>query len=223
MKNLRCNSIVRCIAWAIPSTLLLNGCATDQQRTRTEGATGGAVLGALIGAALGGRNGAIAGAAVGAGGGALVGNSVAKKKQGYAEREAALRDSVVRSQALAAQTRQKNTQLSGQIAELQRNIQSLQAQKVSAIAKQTLLADRKVEATNLIEGVDVQIQRVADEIGRQQALIDKERRLAMQTHDNSLAPHIQQVADGVRDLQSNQRDLELARAQLQLIEQKRAY
>ncbi len=71
----------------------------DSQRTRTEGALTGAAAGAALGAGAGAllkknKQGALAGAAAGAlvGGlaGAAVGDSVAKKKEGYAQQESAL-------------------------------------------------------------------------------------------------------------------------------------
>lgn len=73
----------------------------DSTRTRTEGglagAAGGALVGAGIGAALGGKNkgrAMMAGAAIGAAAGGLAGtaygDSVAKKKEGYTQREDAL-------------------------------------------------------------------------------------------------------------------------------------
>ncbi len=86
------------------ATLLvaLSGCTNikdDSQRTQAEGAVAGAATGAAVGAGTGAllkknKEGALAGAATGAvvGGaaGAAVGDSVAKKKEGYAQKESAL-------------------------------------------------------------------------------------------------------------------------------------
>jgi hypothetical protein len=98
-------------AWRVGRKLLgltlvfaLGACTNiknDSTRTRTEGAmagaAGGALLGAGAGALLGGKNkknamlaGAAAGALVGAAAGTAYGDSVAKKKEGYTQKEDAL-------------------------------------------------------------------------------------------------------------------------------------
>lgn len=96
---------MRAQAQAIVAAALIGslaGCTnikSDSSRTRTEGALGGAAVGAALGAGAGallkkGKKGALAGAAAGAllGGlaGAAYGDSVAKKKQGYTQKESAL-------------------------------------------------------------------------------------------------------------------------------------
>lgn len=88
---------------AVALTLVsaLMGCTNiknDSQRTRTEGAVVGAAAGAALGAGAGALTGKKGGALIGAGAGAVagglagaaVGDSVAQKKEGYAQKESAL-------------------------------------------------------------------------------------------------------------------------------------
>jgi hypothetical protein len=96
---------LRTQAHAVLTTALISALAActnikdDSQRTRTEGALTGAAAGAALGAGAGAllkknKQGALAGAAAGALAGGLVGaaagDSVAKKKEGYAQQESAL-------------------------------------------------------------------------------------------------------------------------------------
>src|SRR5882762_6551911 len=95
-------SWIRTLYPMLLSSVLLSGCATDAQKTRTQGAGAGAVLGSLIGLAVThDARGALIGAAAGGAGGLLVGDQVARKKGQYARREDVLRGSAARAQQLA--------------------------------------------------------------------------------------------------------------------------
>ena len=88
--------------WTAVAITTLAGCTNikdDSDRTRAEGAVGGAAAGAAVGAGAGAllkktpggaAAGAAAGALVGGAAGAAYGDSVAKKKEGYAAKESAL-------------------------------------------------------------------------------------------------------------------------------------
>ena len=204
--------------------ILLCGCATDAQRTRTQGTTAGAVLGALIGAAItGDASGAAAGAALGGGAGALVGNQVALKKERYAKREDALRASAAKAQQLAQQTRAQNEQLTVDVARLERTIQDLRTRKISAQERrqQTLNSQRELAA--LLNGVEQRLPQVRAEIARQQVVMEAEAQIARDTREPSPEDGMRLVASSLRDLEMGARALERARAQLQLIDSKRAY
>lgn len=115
------------------SCVALMGCTeglikNDGTRTRAEGAGIGAALGAGVGAAFGGKRGAIIGAGVGLVGGALVGDRVAKIKQGYANTEDALTHQTAEVRSQTAQLRQSNAQLSQKIRTLHYQINQLKAQ-----------------------------------------------------------------------------------------------
>jgi len=88
--------------------LALTACATDQQRTRTEGTAAGALGGAAIGALIGGKNAAGIGTLVGGAIGLMAGDTVAPKKAAYAKREAAPRSSADHAEQLARHQRQQN-------------------------------------------------------------------------------------------------------------------
>lgn len=116
----------------------------DSQRTRTEGAVTGAVAGAAVGAAAGAlikkdARGAVAGAAVGAlaGGlaGAAVGDSVAQKKEGYAQQESALDSQLAGLNRQIEGRRQYNAKL--------RELVSAKEQQLASVLK----SDRSVGPT----------------------------------------------------------------------------
>jgi hypothetical protein len=210
---------------------LLTACATDKQKTEGQGAGAGAVLGALIGVAITHDvRGAAIGGAVGAGGGYAVGNQVAQKKAQYAQREEILRTSAQRAEQLAQRTRQQNEQFSGEVAGLEQTVQSLQTQQASAAALHASVLGNSRRAAILLSGVDLQIQQVNGEISRQQALLAAEAQQAQQSGQPSPPEEIRLVKVSIHDLESNQRDLESnrrtleeARAQLALIDSRRAY
>jgi hypothetical protein len=121
--------------------LALGACTTtknDSARTRREGATAGAVGGALLGAGagalLGGKNkknamlaGAAAGALVGAAAGTAYGDSVAKKKEGYAQTEDALGAQLRSAQRELSNRHIFNEGVKNEIARHQQRLASLQA------------------------------------------------------------------------------------------------
>jgi uncharacterized protein YcfJ len=203
--------------------VLLTACATDQQRTRTQGTAAGAVGGAAVGALIGGKGAAGKGALVGAAIGLLAGDAVAKKKAAYAQREALLRGSADRAQQLAQQLRQQNEITTVQIAALGKDIKRLKAQKLSATARKNRAAENQTRLAGLMKGIDDQLVQVKAEITQQQTLLADEQRKAAESHDNTLEPSMQLVSAGVRNLQSSERTLEMAKAQLQLLDPKRKY
>ena len=218
--NLRAPS--RTLSFAV-LLFTLSACATDQERTRTEGAAAGAVGGAAIGALIGGKGstgiGALAGGAIGL----LAGDAVARQKAAYAKREAALRNSANRAEQFAQQQRQQNTATLVQIAALRNDIHRLQVEQLSLTTRNNLAAADQARLTGLTRYVNGQLVQVRAEISQQQILLADEQHKAAQSHDNSLQPSLQLVAAGVRDLQSSERALEMAQAQLQLLDSKRQY
>lgn len=221
--NWTMNSKAFQVLGTVSLTLLLNACATDGQQTRTEGALTGAAVGATAGAIAGGKEATIAGAAAGGILGAIWGDSVAKKKEEYAKREDALRISAERATQLAQETRQQNEITTVQLTELERNIKRLRVEKLSAVARKNLTQSNEAKLASLLKSVDAQLVEVRAEIARQQTLLDSEERLAREQRDDSLQPRMRLVSAGVRELQTNEQALDRARAQLQLLDQKRAY
>lgn len=206
------------------SSLLLAGCATDTQTTQAQGAGAGALLGALIGAAVGrDARGALIGGAVGSVAGLAVGDQVAQKKAQYAKREDILRGSAERARQLAQQTRQQNEQLTNDVARLDLAVQSLRKQEMSAEARQALIQSNEHRVAVLLNGIDLQLQQVRREISRQQSVLAAEAQQAEQTKQASPQEGVRLVNAGIRDLESGQRVLEEAKAQLLLIDPRRAY
>ena len=208
----------------VAACLVVSACATDQQKTEGQGAGAGALLGALIGVAIThDARGAAIGGAVGGGAGYAVGNQVAQRKAQYAQRENDLRNSAQRANVLAEQTQQMNQQISAQVARLDETVRSLRKQEMSEDTRRGLTESNRRQAASLLNGVNAQLQVVRDEVARQQALLAAETQQAQQSKESTDSEGVHLVSAGIRELQSNQRQLEEARAQLQLIDPRRAY
>ena len=133
----------------------LVGCANikdDSTRTKTEGtlvgAGAGAALGALIGGIAGGGRGALIGAGIGLGAGALggflVGKHVADKKAEYVSEEEWLDACIDHAHKVNAETKRYNARLAKDIAKLDRESATLQAQyRNKAATKSSLHAELK--------------------------------------------------------------------------------
>ncbi|MBN8739694.1 MAG: hypothetical protein BGP24_05075 [Lysobacterales bacterium 69-70] len=207
--------------------LSLGACATDRQRTRAEGTAAGAAAGAALGRAITGDDrGTAIGAVLGGIVGAVVGNRVANKKAAYAKREEELRLSAQRASALAQTTRDQNQQIEQQIAELNQAVTTLQSVKRSAESKRIAQAENRQKLSALVESVERQLQQMNEEMARQNQLIAavkaqdaKDKREAAPEPSEGL----QLVAASVRDLEQQTRWLELARVQLQQIDERRMF
>jgi len=207
---------------------LLSACATDQQRTRSEGTAAGVVAGAALGRAITGDDrGTALGAVIGGIVGAVAGNHVAKKKVAYAQREEQLRQSAQQTMALAESTRRQNEKLEHDIAELDRSVRELAAARISAASRQTAADTNQRRSAALFETIERQLQQMKREVERQNQLI-----AAVQAQDTAQekgktpaepSDGMRLVAASLRDLEAQTRQLELARLQLQQIDERRAY
>jgi hypothetical protein len=217
--------------YVVVACIFLSACATDKQKTEGQGAGAGAILGAIVGVAITHNvKGAAIGGAVGAGAGLAVGHHVAETKEQYAQREQILRESAQSAQQLAQYTRQQNAVISGDVARLELTVQNLQTQQASAEVRHAAVMRSSRKAETALNGVDLQLQQVKGEIARQQAALDADAQQAQQTGHASPAEGARLVRASITDLQANQRELESnqraleeARAQLQLIDSRRAY
>lgn len=123
----------------------LSGCTNiqdDGTRTRTEGAMAGAAAGAAVGAGVGAlakkgkpeaiAGGAAAGALVGGLAGAAYGDSVAKKKEGYAQQETTLEGQLTGLQRQIASRQAYNEKLAATITAKEQQLQAVLAADRSA-------------------------------------------------------------------------------------------
>ncbi|WP_313913331.1 glycine zipper domain-containing protein [Tahibacter sp.] len=207
--------------------LLLGACATDQQRTRSEGTAAGVVAGAALGRAITGNDrGTAIGAVIGGIFGAVAGNRIAEKKAAYAQREEQLRQSAQRTMALAESTRTQNEQLEHDIAELDRSVRELVGARLSAVSRQKAASANQQRSAALVETIEQQLAQMKNEVERQNQLI-----AAVQAQDKAQKNKAQAepsegmrlVAASLRELGTQTRQLELARLQLQQIDERRAY
>jgi DNA repair exonuclease SbcCD ATPase subunit len=126
---------MKIIVYTMVIALLLTGCATQEQQTRTEGTAGGALLGAALGAGIGALAGGGKGAAIGAGIGAVVGgttgliyaNSIIDRHRELQGRENDLDAQIANCRALNNDMQKCNEDLQQKIANYQSNIDELQA------------------------------------------------------------------------------------------------
>lgn len=219
----RLRTMVRQAALALLYATLASGCATDADRTRAEGAGTGAVVGGALGALFshGNVGGIAAGAAVGGLAGGLFGNHVANEKQAYATREDQLQASIAHAQQVAQQARTYNQQLQKQITSLEQTREQLQHQVVSADLRHQAMLDDKRKTTAMIRQTNGELASVRQEISNQQSVL----RTASTANTTSQQPSasIEKVSSSINDLQVQASELERAQAQLQLIDQRRAY
>lgn len=201
---------------------LTSGCATDQQRTRAEGAGLGALLGGALGAAVGGREGAAVGAVVGGAAGAVYGNQQAKKKQEFAEREDALKQAVAQAQQTTREARNANEGLQRDIVALEASVKQLKTQRMDARRRAELAQATQRRMQQSIARVDEQLIAVRGEIGRQQQALQRDLELA-RSAPTVTPPSLHLVRVGVDDLRSQERALEQVKAQLALLNPSRAY
>jgi YMGG-like Gly-zipper len=202
---------------------LLVGCATDAQRTRTEGAGAGAVGGAVLGKVVGGRDGAMVGAFLGGLIGYSVGDQVADKKAQYAQREDALRASADRALALAKASRDQNDKLSSDIAVLELSVQRLRTERMSAASRQAQTRSNQGRLIALLASVDQQLVQMRTAIAEQSEVLKAEEARTKPVPEAPPSEGLRRVSASVRDLQQQERSLELARLQLEQIDKRRAY
>jgi outer membrane lipoprotein SlyB len=206
------------------SALLMSACATDGQRTRTEGALAGAAAGAAVGQIAGGDSeSTAAGALVGALVGGLFGDQVARKKAEYVKREDELKASADRAQQLAQSLQVQNAQTAGEIEALERSLKKIYAQKASAEARRKSILTQKRRATTLLAQVDQQLSGVRTELAAQAALLETEKVRAAQARETTPLEGVKLVNASVVDLEIQGRALARAKQQLLLIDRRRAY
>ncbi len=202
----------------------LAGCATDAQRTRTEGAAAGVVLGGVAGRAIGGnRDGAIVGAVTGGVAGLLIGDQVAAKKEQFAAQEDRLRASADRAAALAGVSRERNARLTREIAALDQSVQRLRSAKMSAQSKRTLAAENQKKQQALLAAVDDNLRQLREEKSRQAAVLRASTSPGQNGAAQQRTAGVQLVSAGMSSLDQQTQAMEQAKRDLQRIDQRRAY
>jgi hypothetical protein len=210
-------------AIALAAVLFLaSGCATDQQRTRLEGAGLGVLIGGVLGTAVGGRDGAAVGALAGGAAGAVYADQQANKKQEFAEREDALKLAAAQAQQLTLKARDANEGLQRDIVELNGAVKQLKTQRMDARRRSELALVTQRRMQQAIARVDEQLTAVRGEISRQQQALQRDNELA-RSAPAVPPPSLRLVRVGVNELQSQERTLERVKAQLAQLDPSRAY
>jgi len=205
----------------------VSGCASDSQQTRAEGIGAGVLLGAIVGGLIGDSDGAKIGAVLGGVAGGVIGDGVADKKEQYTMREDELNASAARAKQIAQEARKQNDSLAQEVVVLKNAVERVRNEKMSAQSRNALVKESQQRGAALLSEVDQRLREVRSEISRQQAVLQTEERLAKETQKPSSVEGIRLVNAGMRDLQNNERSLERtmerAKAQLRLIDTRRAY
>jgi len=203
----------------------LAGCATDSQRTKTQGtvigAAGGAVLlgglGALAGALSGNRDniakyaiaGAVAGAALGGVAGYKWGERVVIKKEQYKNSEDYLTANIRQASRVSAAAEQENKALSGDIAQLNERLQELSAQAAAgnhnAEFRAKLVTFVNQRHTDVAKKIQITKTEISD---RQQALSDAQ---------NANPQQVAQLKAQIDSLNSEREKLQASNHQLAAI------
>lgn len=147
---------MRILISATVITVILVGCATQEQQTRTEGTAGGALLGAALGAGIGALAGGGKGAAIGAGVGALAGgtagliyaNSIVDRHRELQGRENDLDAQIANCRALNDDMQRCNADLRQKIVAYQRNIDEFQSRVNQGENQRDALRKTKLSVEN---------------------------------------------------------------------------
>ncbi|MDR3403379.1 MAG: hypothetical protein P4L99_12850 [Chthoniobacter sp.] len=184
----------------------------DSDRTRTEGAATGAVAGAAVGAgaaaALKGNPGAIAGAAAGGavvGGvaGAAYGDSVAKKKEGYANKESALDSEITGIHQQVAMRKQYNEKLRG--------IVTSKEQQLATILASDRSAGPTVQEFDLRTSINTKLTEIDHEARSWQDTIDAHKAVMQKATED---PHSADLQKEIDQLSEQRAELLRQRAKL---------
>jgi len=201
-----------CTTILLSSLVACTNIKNDSDRTRTEGTVTGAAAGAAVGAgtaaALKGKPGAVAGAAVtGAAVGGVAGNaygdSVAKKKEGYATKESALDAQITGIHRQVTARQEYNEKL--------RAIVTAKEQQLTTI----LAADRSAGPTALEFDLRTSITTKLGEIDREarswQDTIDAHKAVMKKAADD---PHASDLQNEINQLSEQREELLRQRAKL---------
>jgi len=172
----------------------------DSDRTRTEGTLVGAATGAAVGAgaaaALKGKPGAIAGAAaagavVGGVAGNAYGDSVAKKKEGYARKESALDSQISGIHQQVAVRRQYNEKL--------RNLVAGKEQQLASILASDRSAGPSVQEFDLRTSINSKLTELDHEARSWQDTIDAHKAVMQKSTDDPHGADLQKEIDALSE------------------------
>ncbi len=188
---------------SITLVTMFSGCTNikdDGTRTRTEGALAGTAIGAGLGAIIGNQSGrAWEGAAIGAVAGGLtglaVGNHVAKKKAGYASKEAWLDACISSAEKVNAQTVAYNRNLSSRIKTLEGKIAAAKA------------SGNKTELRNIKQSIATMKQESNKQLGEVNLEIKEQSGVVSETGNATLTNRVSSLKSSQSTLKQNQQRL----------------
>ena len=208
--------------------LLLPGCATDQQRTVTEGTSLGAIAGGVLGAAafgglaaLNGGNarsiaaaaaaGAVAGGTLGGIYGYNRGKAIARKKASYASNEAFLDDNIKDTLQMQRDARADNLRLRTQIAQMKQQSLAL----LAAYRQNRVTRDQVASAGNNVGKQRAQLQqRIAglnEEIHLQRNVVSSA------TPTPTTSAKLEQIQTEIQALSQEKQELEVHQHEMESI------
>jgi hypothetical protein len=194
-------SLILLVVWVV-------GCATDQQRTKAQGAglgaAAGAAVGAAIGAAAGGKEGALKGALIGGGigliGGYAYATHVANLKAQYVKEEDYLDACIASAEKVNQETRQYNAYLESEIRDQEQEVDRLIDAYNSKQVTKTELKKKQQSLQASLNEAEKKLQRARDEIVIQREVLRREQGQS-QARLAALNAKIKQLEQSVAELE----------------------
>jgi hypothetical protein len=201
-----------CVPLLLCSLAACNNLKDDSDRTRTEGALAGAGLGAAAGAGVGAlvkktpggaAAGAAAGALIGGAAGAAYGDSVAKKKEGYAKKESALDAQLSGLHQQIATRREYNEKL--------RTLVTGKEEQLKTILASDRSAGPTVQEFDLRTSINTKLQEIDQASSSWQETIDAHKSVLKKATDD---PHSSELQTAIDQLTEQRAELLRQRAKL---------
>ena len=188
--------------------------ASDQTRTKAEGAAVGALVGGLLGVAFGGDHRAEAafiGAALGAGTGYIVGNEIAKRKKEYATEEEFLDGEIASAREFNQTAEKYNLSLEQDIERLDRETLALKAQYDADLISRGRMEEERAQITSKIESSNKVLEDLRKEQEIKVAIYEEQqqKRPADDAYVTQLQQELELLKENIDAL--NQHSQQLAR------------
>jgi uncharacterized protein YcfJ len=201
------NSEMKKAVAGIAAIALLTGCASmsDRQQTTAEGAGMGAILGAVAGGIIGhqsgsGMEGALIGGLVGGLAGGAYGNHVANKKEEFASQEEYLDACISQAQETLGLASNYNEQLRTDIANLEREAETLTAAVAAKEAEKKELVAMQKDLGLKLKDAEESLAAIENEIKVQSGGLESEK-------DEGSAEQLAALEEQIRLLEEQKTEL----------------
>lgn len=197
-----------CTAAVVLSMLGVSACTTTgngggygvKEQAATVGVIAGGVLGALIGGSSGRALGAVIGAAAGGALGYAIGASLEERKAQYASDEAFYDAQIAQSRDLNTQLSQNNAQLAGEVATLRADTDALLVAYKQSKADKAKLASHKNELDERVSKFEGQLAQLEEEAAVQRQVVTEARGAGDAVRSQALEAEVQTLEAEIAQL-----------------------